>query len=171
MTMMARRSARLELGEFFRAQRARLTPAMLGFEGGRAPPNAGAASRGGGAALRAFDHLVHLARAGARHLALGPCAGAAGRRCCASPAERAYLFDLAGKRDPRTAPDGRPRRPRAPRRARLIDCPAYVIDHRWDGARLEQAGRPRVLFVGWLGPATEQRNLLRFIFLDPAARA
>ncbi|AUN30653.1 XRE family transcriptional regulator [Niveispirillum cyanobacteriorum] len=85
-------------------------------------------------------------------------------------AERAYLFQLSGRRDPRQ-PD--PGQDDGGACARLRDAvaaitvPAYALDHRldllaWNGAAAD-------LFAGWLdepGP----HNLLRYLFLDPAAK-
>ena len=49
-----------------------------------------------------------------------------------------------------------------------IGSPAYVLDRGWNArAWNEPAER---LFPGWLTPAAD-RNLLRFIFLEPGARA
>jgi hypothetical protein len=46
--------------------------------------------------------------------------------------------------------------------------PAYVLDRTWT-ARAWNIGAER-LFIGWLTPSGE-RNLLRFIFLEPTARS
>jgi hypothetical protein len=84
-------------------------------------------------------------------------------------AQRAYLFELAGKRNPDdgvVAIDELP----APVEAcvKAIRAPAYVLDRTWT-ARVWNIGAQR-LFVGWLTGAGE-RNLLRFIFLEPTARS
>lgn len=84
-------------------------------------------------------------------------------------AERAYLFELAGKRDPEQ-PDSPPD-DIAPAVRACVDAivsPAYVLDRSWN-ARAWNTHAER-LFLGWLTPGTD-RNLLRFIFLEPAARA
>jgi transcriptional regulator with XRE-family HTH domain len=90
-----------------------------------------------------------------------------------APAERRYLFDLAGKRDP-SAPtsDGGLSEMPAPfaRTVEAIATPAYILDRRWNALAWNDPARR--LFVGWLdggGPETRP-NLLRFIFLAPAAR-
>jgi transcriptional regulator with XRE-family HTH domain len=84
-------------------------------------------------------------------------------------AERAYLFELASKRDPDHPPPDTLSLPSA-----VLDCveaiasPAYILDRYWN-ARGFNATAER-LFVGWLDrPGT--RNLLRFIFLEPVARS
>ncbi len=83
------------------------------------------------------------------------------------PAERAYLFDLAGKHDP-VAP--------LPDESDLPDpvlalpgrmtIPAYLLDRSWT-ARAWNPAAAR-LFTGWLD-GDHDRNLMRFIFLSPAA--
>jgi len=86
-----------------------------------------------------------------------------------SAAERAYMFDLAGRRDP-AEPEPQPRPAHAALRAvEAMRCPAYVLDRRWDIA----AANPQAveLFLGWGARRGEAPNLLRFLFLRPEARA
>jgi transcriptional regulator with XRE-family HTH domain len=85
-----------------------------------------------------------------------------------NPAERASLFDLAGRRDPveptglcaelpdhvLTLPD-------------QLKVPAYLLDHLWT-ARAWNAKAAK-LFTGWLDEGRD-RNLLRFVFLSPEAQ-
>ena len=90
-----------------------------------------------------------------------------------SPAERIYLFDLAGKRDPAARPAETPSEAPAALGAavRSIAGPAYVLDRGWNALRLERACQPPLRRLA--RPAKEKardRNLLRFIFLEPAAR-
>ncbi len=85
-----------------------------------------------------------------------------------SPAERASLFDLAGKRDPTPAsdlPEDLP--PEVRVLPSLFSVPAYLLDRAWT-ARAWNAAAAR-LFVGWLDGEGD-RNLLRFVFLSEAAR-
>ena len=84
-----------------------------------------------------------------------------------SPAERAYLFELAGKRDPVTPATDEDRLP-LPVLAlpSHLTIPAYLLDHTWT-ALAWNADAAR-LFVGWLD-GDHDRNLMRFIFLSPAA--
>jgi hypothetical protein len=85
-------------------------------------------------------------------------------------AERAYLFELAGKRDPdhggSEADNDVP--PALLACVQAIGAPAYVLDRSWT-ARCWNAGAEH-LFAGWLDQPGE-RNLLRFVFLAPAARS
>ncbi len=64
-------------------------------------------------------------------------------------AERAYLFELAGRHDPDAPPDSMA--PDAPESIRII---VQSIER---------------LFVGWLGDG-QQKNLLQYMFQEPAAR-
>ena len=84
-------------------------------------------------------------------------------------AERAYLFELAAKRDPDDQPHAIPSLAAA-----VLDCvetiasPAYILDRHWNAAGWNTQAEH--LFVGWLDqPGTP--NLLRFIFLEAASRA
>ena len=85
-------------------------------------------------------------------------------------AERAYLFELAGRRDPEAAaPEIDSDAP-----ASLTDViqslphPAYGLDRFCNACCWNEPAT--ILFKGWLSDGC-QRNLLRFIFLDPAAKA
>lgn len=84
-------------------------------------------------------------------------------------AERAYLFELAGRHDPdATTATPSPTAPGSIAAAvAAMDCPAYGLDRFWNACCWNAAAE--TLFRGWLdqGP---QPNLLRFIFLDPAAK-
>jgi transcriptional regulator with XRE-family HTH domain len=85
-----------------------------------------------------------------------------------SPAERAYLFQLAGRVDPQAASALIGEAPEA-----LVDIvaalphPAYGLDSLWNACCWNAAASR--LFRGWLD-GDHQRNLLRFVFLDGAAR-
>ena len=83
-------------------------------------------------------------------------------------AERAYLFELAGKHDPdrpTTPEDDIPDAVLASVDA--IACPAYILDRTWTARKWNVlAGR---LFVGWLDQG-DRPNLLRFLFLRPESR-
>jgi transcriptional regulator with XRE-family HTH domain len=85
-----------------------------------------------------------------------------------SAAERGYLFDLARKRDPAAAPLGDAEALPAALLAAVhaITTPAYVLDRLWD----VRAWNPPAasLFADWIGGS--ERNLLRYVFLDPSAQ-
>ena len=86
-----------------------------------------------------------------------------------SPAERASLFDLAGKRDP-NAPDNAT----ADLPLELLDLPsgfaepAYLLDSAWTARAWNRPAAD--LFTGWLDDDAEDRNLLAWVFLSPGAR-
>jgi transcriptional regulator with XRE-family HTH domain len=85
-----------------------------------------------------------------------------------NPAERASLFDLAGRRDP-VEPGELPTDIPAHVLAlpQLLQVPAYLLDHLWT-ARAWNAAAAH-LFVGWLDEGAE-KNLLRYVFLSDAAK-
>ncbi|MHB1567325.1 MAG: helix-turn-helix transcriptional regulator [Acidiferrobacter sp.] len=87
-----------------------------------------------------------------------------------SRAERAYLFDLAGRRDP-DGPDTLPV-PAHPVLALVdyIDAPAYVLDRYWNVVATNASAA--AVFGAALSPpaaGAPPPNLLRFVFQDPAA--
>jgi transcriptional regulator with XRE-family HTH domain len=84
-------------------------------------------------------------------------------------AERAYLFELAGRHDPEgVAPSVLPSVPASISAAVAgLPCPAYGLDRLWNACAWNAGAE--ALFVGWLDMG-ERPNLLRFMFLDPAAR-
>ena len=85
-------------------------------------------------------------------------------------AERAYMFELAGRHDPEApAQDPSPAVPASLAAAVLdLSCPAYGLDRFWNACCWN--GQARDLFAGWLDGG-DRPNLLRFIFLDPASRS
>jgi transcriptional regulator with XRE-family HTH domain len=91
------------------------------------------------------------------------------RALALSRAERAYLFELAGRRDP----DGATPQPAADAPLSLlavvnaVDHPAYGLDRLWNACCWNAAAER--LFGRWLEPGG-QRNLLHFVFLDLSAR-
>ena len=163
---------RRRLGEFVRSHRSRLKPLDVGLTAGTRRRTPG---------LRR-EEVAQLCGVSAtwltwieqgRDVSVSP--AALGRIASAlrlSRAERRYLFDLAGKRDPEGDTDAID--PQAPAALgamiAAIALPAYVLDRRWRA----QAWNVRAasLFVGWLDDANQdcERNLLRYIFCHPAAR-
>ena len=175
----ARREA---LGDFLRAQRERLTPAEAGLgTGAPTPSNGGAMRRRRTPGLRR-EEVAQLSGVSATWYTwieqgreVSASATALARLAEASrlsPAERGYLFELAGKRDPEAdEPAAAPEPPVDLQTVvDMIGCPAYAMD-RLGTARAwnKQAAQ---LFVGWLDKKSGKhvRNLLRYVFLEPAAR-
>lgn len=86
-----------------------------------------------------------------------------------TPAERASLFDLAGKRDPdETVPDETELPAELLALPSEFSGPAYLLDHLWTARAWNDAAAD--LFAGWLDGESTERNLLAFVFLAPGAR-
>ena len=117
-----------------------------------------------------------------------------------SAAERAYVFDLAGRRDPAEPLPTSRAAPAVLRSVQALQCPAYVLDRRWDVVAANALARD--LFLDWgdadatagaagstpaqaPAPAAVKRsgervaraersatppNLLHFLFVFPPAR-
>ena len=158
---------RFLLGTFLRAHRERLPP----------PPSAGSRRRTPGLRREELAEAAGISTAwltfleqgrevNASAVALARLANALGL----SPAERASLFDLAGKRDP-NAPDTTA----ADLPVELLDLPsgfiepAYLLDSGWTARAWNRPAAD--LFSGWLDDGMEDRNLLAWVFLSPGARA
>ncbi|HTI18493.1 MAG TPA: helix-turn-helix transcriptional regulator [Trinickia sp.] len=170
------------LGEFIRAHRERLTPLAVGL-----PP--GPRRRTPGLRREEVAQLCGVSPTWYTWIEQGrpvsASADALARIAVAlqlSRAERAYLFELAGERDP-----SEPSTDAADAPGALIatvdhlDTPAYVLDRQWSA--LAWNAPAAELFVGWLDggerPAghpekacekARERNLLHFTFLEPLAR-
>ena len=85
-----------------------------------------------------------------------------------SRAERAYLFEMAGRLDPEVLAEPGSDAPASLFAAvAAVAHPAYGLDRLWNACCWNAAAAR--LFRGWLDGG-HQRNLLRFVFLDPAAR-
>ncbi len=161
----ARRQA---LGAFLRSARARVTPADHGL-----PP--GVRRRTPGLRREELAHLCGISTTWYTWIEQGREVSVSvevwGRLADAlrlTRAERHYLFSLAECADPHAGrldaialPDG------LSDCVDSIRCPAYILDQAWN-VLAWNAALLRV-FDGW--PQRGRRNLLHFIFLDPAARA
>jgi transcriptional regulator with XRE-family HTH domain len=163
---------RQELGDFLRAQRARLTPETFGFSGGRR--RTPGLRREEMAQLCGMSATWYTWIEQGRDVSASPSALARLARILSlSSAERAYLFALAGKADPSSTFDTNHDVPGALTASlAAIALPAYVLDRTWT-ARAWNARAER-LFVGWLDDANAaisgDRNLLRYVFLSDLAR-
>jgi len=87
-----------------------------------------------------------------------------------SRAEREYLFELAGIRDPEKGeyaaePNIRAQLQEA---VKLIQTPAYVLDYAWNAIVWNKHAEK--LFLDWLVSGEAQPNLLNYMFLNPSAR-
>jgi transcriptional regulator with XRE-family HTH domain len=157
------------LGAFLRTHRERLSPQAAGLPAGARRRTPGLrreeAAQRAGVSTTWYTWLEQGRDVAASPEALARLADA----LQLSRAERAYLFNLAGRRDP-AAPDAAA--PEAPaglaEAVARFDGPAYALDRCWNAACWNPAaGR---LFTGWLDGGGE-RNLLRYLFRAPEARA
>jgi len=162
---------RRALGDFLRTHRARLAPGSLGLPTGARRRTPGLrreeVAQVAGISATWYAWLEQGRDVAASPGALAALAGA----LRLTPAERAYLFELAGRRDPAAAPVGEPMDVPAAIAASVaaITAPAYLLDRTWN-ARAWNKPAAR-LFVGWLDDTSDApRNLLRYVFLSPVAR-
>jgi transcriptional regulator with XRE-family HTH domain len=161
------------LGAFLMARRARLGPAALGLPeaGRRRTPGL---RREEVAQIAGLSVTWYTWIEQGRDVSVSPAALARlARALQLSAAERTYLFDLAGKRDPAgPAPAPASEVPAALEAAvQAIAAPAYVLDRQCNAVAWNALASR--LFIGWLDRSADKpggRNLLRFIFLEPAAR-
>jgi transcriptional regulator with XRE-family HTH domain len=162
---------RRELGDFLRAHRARLSPASLGLpaSGRRRTPGLRReeVAQSCGMSATWYTWLEQAREVSASAAALANLA----RTLQLTPAERAYLFELAGRRDPSVPAPPDEHGMDVPvvlaRAVATIAGPAYILDSLWN-ARAWNRPAAR-LFVGWLDEGSG-RNLLRYVFLSPIAR-
>lgn len=167
-------SRRKELGEFLQAARSRHAPEDFGFAAGRRRT----------AGLRR-EEVAQLAGISATWFtwmeqgrAVNVSADALDRLAAAlrlTRSERAYLFELAGRRDPSAAMAEENDVASALLASIVgeIAIPAYILGRTWD---MLAWNRPAAaLFAGWLDSRPKEaeppRNLLRYVFLDPQARS
>ena len=159
------RDLRLLLGRFIRSHREALTPL--------APANSRRRTPGwrreelADAACVSVTWLTWLEQ-GRDVAASVPALSRLAQALQLTPAERASLFDLAGKRDLRPTPTPPPAVPEALRQLPdQFSGPAYLLDRYWT-ARAWNAAAAQ-LFTGWLSEDARERNVLRFMFENAAA--
>ncbi|HZP98331.1 MAG TPA: helix-turn-helix transcriptional regulator [Reyranella sp.] len=155
------------LGAFLRAHRARLSPAGLGLPAGQRRRTPGLrreeVAQRCGLSVTWYTWLEQ-----GRDVAASPQALAAVAQALQlTPAERAYLFQIAGRVDPLANGESAVNVPPVLADALAsISGPAYVLDRLWNARACNEAAR--LLFVGWLDG--DDPNLLRYVFLNPVAR-
>ena len=165
-------SRRGTLGDFLRTHRERLTPASIGLPAGTRRRTPGL-RREEVAQIAGISATWYAWLEQGREVAPSPTALAAlAGALRLTPAERAYLFELAGRRDPAAPADAPMDVPSAIAAAvGAIACPAYLLDRAWSARAWNDAAAR--LFVGWLdrdADAGIARNLLRYVFQSPVAR-
>lgn len=163
-------SQRRALGDFLRAHRERLTPAAVGLPpiGRRRTPGL---RREEVAQLSGLSATWYTWIEQAREVSISVGAlSAVASALRLSRAERSYLFDLAGKRDPERGAEPLPHHAAAQVQAAVaaVAAPAYALDRCWDVLAWNDAATD--IFRGWLD-APGPKNLLRYIFLDVGAQS
>ncbi|MFD7472872.1 helix-turn-helix transcriptional regulator [Streptomyces sp. NPDC059837] len=161
-----------ELSDFLRSRRARVTPEQAGVRPGASRRVPGL--RREEVALLAglsVDYYIRMER-GRVGNASEAVLEAVARALRLDDAERAHLFNLA-----RPQSVARVSRPAVPRRVRpgvyalleaLRDTPAMILDGRMDVLAINRMAR--AIYVDFEAMPARERNLARFMFLDPAAR-
>jgi transcriptional regulator with XRE-family HTH domain len=162
---------RKELGEFLQVLRGRSSPQAFGFP-------AGARRRTAGLRREEVAQLAGISPTWYTWLEQGRevnvSADVLARLAQAlqlTRTERAYLFEMAGRRDSAASESPADDAPAA-LLASLDDIaiPAYIMGRHWDILGWNAAAA--VLFSGWLDqPHSQRPNLLRFVFLEPVARS
>ena len=161
------RVRRQALGEFVRSARSRITPQMAGLPEGMRRRTPGL-RREEVAQLCGISVTWYTWIEQGREVSVSPSVWSriAGVLQLAR-AERAYLFDLADCADPQHARDDGGVPGPLQECVNAINAPAYVLDRAWNV--LASNAAMRELFDDW--PVRDPHpNLLRYIFLDPAAR-
>jgi transcriptional regulator with XRE-family HTH domain len=157
-----------KLGEFIRAHRERIQPEDIGLpDGGR--------RRTPGLRREELAQLCSVSPTWLTWLEQGRQVSASAKTLTRiaevmhlTAAERAYLFRLADKLDP--ASESADEEPHADLNAlvKSIKTPAYVLNRQWDAVAWNSPAQ--ALFTSWLiRKKTAVPNLLRYMFLDPAA--
>src|SRR5215469_2510500 len=160
---------RRALGDFIRAQRERVAPASVGLIAARRRRTPGL-RREEVAELAGLSTTWYTWIEQGRDVSVSPTALVRlARALRLGRAQRQYLFELAGKRDPDPGASDIDELPAVlTASVAAITGPAYVLDRNWDARAWNPAAER--LFTGWLDRPGEH-NLLRFIFLEPGARS
>ncbi len=156
----------IRLGAFLRDRRERLVPDAVGLIGAGRRRTPGL-RREEVADLAGISATWYTRLEQGRDVAASP--GALARLAAAlrlTRPERAHLFELAGRHDPVVAPVTAAVPGDLVRSIAGISAPAYLLDACWSARAWNAAAAD--LFAGWLGGG--EANLLRYVFLDPAAR-
>src|SRR6185437_11103186 len=134
---------RAELGEFVRSHRERLTPDMFGMEAGRRRRTPGL-RREEIAQLAGVSPTWYTWIEQGRDVSVSAAALLRlARTMRLTAAERGYLFELAGRRDPEAPPDSPLGDLRTQLRAIVaaITTPAYVLDRAWNARAWNETAR------------------------------
>jgi transcriptional regulator with XRE-family HTH domain len=161
-----------KLGDFIRAHRERITPDSVGL------PSGSSTRRTPGRRREELAQLCDVSPTWLTWLEQGREVSASGKMLARlaevlrlSVAERAYLFSLADRLDPRQAEEGDGIDESLDDIVAAINAPAYMLDRQWNAAAWN--AQAATLFGGWLDVGKEspsRPNLLRFMFRTAAAR-
>lgn len=164
-----------KLGEFIRAHRERIKPIDVGLpDGGR--------RRTPGLRREELAQLCEVSPTWLTWLEQGRPVSASGKMLGKladamhlTNAERAYLFNLAEKLDPKLMVDGIESAGGLGAIVDAIKTPAYILNRQWDVVAWNRNASD--LFVGWLDGScsdstnpTAPKNLLQFMFQERTAR-
>ncbi len=161
---------RKELGEFLQVLRQRCAPEAFGFPGGSRRRTLGL-RREEVAQLAAISPTWYTWIEQGREVNVSAdVLDRLAQTLQLTRTERAYLFEMAGRRDPQAAG---PEDDSAPESLTSlladIAIPAYIMGRCWD--MLAWNPQASELFAGWLDqPHDTPPNLLRFVFLMPQTR-
>jgi transcriptional regulator with XRE-family HTH domain len=162
-----------ELGEFLRSRRARVTPAEAGLGPGDGVRRVPGLRREEVARLAGVnvDYYVRMER-GRRGNPSDSVLDAVARALRLNATERAHLFALARPGTARPARRSVPPQRVRPSVHRILEAhepfPAMVLGRRMDVLAANRAAR--ALYTDWAALPGPARNMLRFLFTDPAAR-
>ena len=161
-------SSQQTMGTFLRAHRERLSPAALGLKMSSRRRTPGLrreeVAQASGVSSTWYTWLEQGRSVSASKAALSRIAGA----LQLTHAERLYLFELSGAVDPEDAVSSPSTVPESLiRLTQSFALPAYVLDRQWNAVAWNR--HASLLFKAWLVDSDE-RNLLRFVFLVPTAR-
>ncbi|MGH8141840.1 MAG: helix-turn-helix transcriptional regulator [Steroidobacteraceae bacterium] len=161
------------LGRFLRVRREQLSPGAVGLPTGRRRRTPGLRREELAQLCGVSPTWIAWLEQGRVKSVSVPTMTALAKALKLSRAERAYLFELAGRPDPTrtTAPPASGES--LQKLVDAIDTPAYVLDRHWDPVAWNRAAS--TLFEPWLArPARTHGdapcNLLRFVFQSPEAR-
>jgi transcriptional regulator with XRE-family HTH domain len=160
----------VSLGRFIRTRRERLSPEQVGLP-------VGFRRRAKGLRREELAGLCGISPTWLTWIEQGRTASASAsavsriaKALLLSRAERDYLFELAGVRDPEK-PDSLSEPNLSETLAKAvakIQAPAYVLDRAWNAISWNRYAAS--LFIGWLDKKSSERNLLKYMFLNPQAR-
>jgi transcriptional regulator with XRE-family HTH domain len=161
-------TAPVALGAFIRSHRERLAPHELGIARGVRRRTPGLrreeVAQRAGLSPTWYTWLEQGRRVSLSAHALARVASALNL----SPAERRYLFELAQRLDPHHETPST-LSPALLETVHAVNSPAYLLDRQWTALAWNSAAA--TLFKGWLDARSAERNLLRYMFMSPAARA